>query len=177
MKYKQFEDLPVWRKAIELAVHVHSLRSLEELCRFADLRSQMERAALSISNNIAEGFERGSRDELISFLYIARGSAGEVRSMVHLLRRIHEGSESERAIRETHEKVLEISRQLGGWIESLKNSEAISPRKRTEATRRTQMESQRREAFLRYLQRVAKGELDAVKETGSDVSDEKEAEG
>ncbi len=52
------------------------------------LRDQLERAAVSVSNNIAEGFERGTNQELLTFLYIARGSVGEVRSMLCLLRRI-----------------------------------------------------------------------------------------
>jgi four helix bundle protein len=49
------------------------------------LRDQLERAAVSVSNNIAEGFERGTTQELLTFLYIARGSCGEVRSMPSLL--------------------------------------------------------------------------------------------
>ena len=52
------------------------------------LRDQIERAAVSVSNNIAEGFERGTNQELLTFLYIARASAGEVRSMLCLLQRI-----------------------------------------------------------------------------------------
>jgi four helix bundle protein len=53
--------------------------------RYPGLRDQLERAALSVSNNIAEGFERGTTNELLAFLYIARGSAGEVRSMMRIL--------------------------------------------------------------------------------------------
>jgi four helix bundle protein len=52
------------------------------------LRDQIERAAVSVSNNIAEGFERGTTQELLTFLYITHGSAGEVRSMVSLLERL-----------------------------------------------------------------------------------------
>jgi hypothetical protein len=62
-------------------------------------------------------------------------------------------------MQEIREMGLEISRQLGGWIESLKNTEAVSPRERTEATRQAESEARRREVFLRHLQRVAKGEL------------------
>ena len=62
MRYKQFEDLPVWCKAVELAVRVHTLRSSGGLGGYVGLRDQMERAArFLISNNIAEGFERGTR--------------------------------------------------------------------------------------------------------------------
>src|SRR5215475_14617748 len=82
MQYKRFEDLPVWQDAAELARMVYEFMDLETFRRHPGLRDQLERAALSISNNIAEGFERGSTNELLAFLYIARGSAGEVRSML-----------------------------------------------------------------------------------------------
>lgn len=81
MTYKRFEDLPVWQAAVKFLINLYEFSDQVEglLRRRSDLRSQFERAALSISNNIAEGFERGSTSELINFLYIARGSAGEVR--------------------------------------------------------------------------------------------------
>ena len=81
MKYSRFEDLPVWQAASELALHTSALGEKAPLRRHRSLRDQIERAALSVSNNIAEGFERGTTPELLTFLYIARGSVGEVRSM------------------------------------------------------------------------------------------------
>lgn len=84
MKYARFEDLPVWKAAIELAVRIYALTSHNEFNSHGSLRDQIERAAVSISNNVAEGFERGTTNELLHFIYIARGSAGEVRSMLHL---------------------------------------------------------------------------------------------
>ena len=164
MKYKQFEDLPVWRKAIDLAFRVHALGVSGELRAYAGLRDQIERAALSVSNNIAEGFERGTRDELISFLYIARGSAGEVRSMIHLGQRLLKEEPGASELREIHEIVLDISRQLGGWIESLKNTETVDPRDRNDATRQSASEARRRSAFVEQLQRIAKEELDSHSE-------------
>ena len=85
MKYKSFEDLPVWQAAIELARHTYAVTENEAFRGHAGLRDQLERASLSVSNNIAEGFERGSTSELLAFLYIARGSAGEVRSILCVL--------------------------------------------------------------------------------------------
>jgi four helix bundle protein len=61
---------------------MYEFSSSSQFNRHSGLRDQLERAALSVSNNIAEGFERGSTNELLAFLYIARGSAGEVRSML-----------------------------------------------------------------------------------------------
>ncbi len=78
VKYQRFEDLPVWNDAIELAVRLLRISQAGRLNGIGDLKSQLERAAISISNNIAEGFERGTNQELITFLYFAKGSAGEV---------------------------------------------------------------------------------------------------
>jgi four helix bundle protein len=86
MKYTRFEELPVWKAAIELAVQVYSLTDRPEFKSRYSLRDQIERAAVSVSNNIAEGFERGTTQELLTFLYIARGSCGEVRSMLSCLK-------------------------------------------------------------------------------------------
>lgn len=83
MKYSRFEELPAWQAAIELAREIYGFTKAPHLT--ASLRDQLQRAALSISNNIAEGFERGTTQELLTFIYIARGSAGEVRSMLCLL--------------------------------------------------------------------------------------------
>ena len=88
MKYDRFEQLPVWQAGVELAVQVYELTARPEFKNRYSLRDQIERAAVSVSNNIAEGFERGTTQELLTFLYIARGSAGEVRSMLCLLERI-----------------------------------------------------------------------------------------
>lgn len=88
MKYSRFEELRVWKAAIEWAAGVYKFTSSEALAGKGSLRDQMERAAVSVSKNIAEGFERGTKQELLTFLYIARGSAGEVRSMLCLIERL-----------------------------------------------------------------------------------------
>ena len=87
MTYERLEDLPVWKQAAQLYERADDfLESAPRRLRPA-FRDQFERAVLSISNNIAEGFERGTTNELLCFIYIARGSAGEVRSMLCLLER------------------------------------------------------------------------------------------
>jgi four helix bundle protein len=90
MKYKRFEELPVWNAAIELAVGVFALTTKGCFRGHYGTRNQLENATVSVSNNIAEGFERGTTQELLTFIYISRGSAGEVRSMLHLLDRVPE---------------------------------------------------------------------------------------
>lgn len=84
MKYSNFEELPVWKAAIEFALKLFEFTNRSEFRGFGDMKNQLERAGVSMSNNIAEGFERGSNTELIQFLYISKGSAGECRSMLRL---------------------------------------------------------------------------------------------
>ena len=86
--FKRFEDLPVWNAAVELGVEVFGVTGRAAFRYKGDLVNQLRRAALSVGNNIAEGFERGTTAELVSFLYIARGSAGEVRSMLRFALRL-----------------------------------------------------------------------------------------
>ena len=65
MTYERFEDLPVWKAAQDLGADVYALVEDRTFNRMGDLRDQLQRASLSISNNIAEGFERGSTAELL----------------------------------------------------------------------------------------------------------------
>ncbi len=81
VKLKRFEDLRVWQEAKELTLIVYSMFQGSKDFGFKD---QIQRASVSVMNNIAEGFERGSDAEFIRFLFIAKSSAGEVRSMVYL---------------------------------------------------------------------------------------------
>ncbi len=71
MKYERFEELPVWKTAMQLAEGVYAMTRDPFFRQPGDLCDQLRRAALSISNNIAEGFERGTTAELLAFLYIA----------------------------------------------------------------------------------------------------------
>jgi four helix bundle protein len=81
MKAESFEDLEVWKEGMRLTVEVYNL--LNE-CRDYGLRDQMQRAAVSVPSNIAEGFERQTNKEFAQFLYIARGSAAELRTQLYL---------------------------------------------------------------------------------------------
>lgn len=79
-----FEDLKVWQAARELMRSVYQLTSSQKFHKDVALRGQLRRAAVSSMANIVEGFERGSKREFGRFLYIARGSAGEVRSHLYV---------------------------------------------------------------------------------------------
>jgi four helix bundle protein len=80
-KIRTFEDLIVWQKAIAFVKQAYLITEEGGLKRDFGLKDQIRRAAVSISTNIAEGFERSSRKEYLLFLNIAKGSAGEVRSL------------------------------------------------------------------------------------------------
>src|SRR5271169_4884856 len=92
------------------------------LRRHRSLRDQIERAALSVSNNIAEGFGRGTTSELLAFLYIARGSAGEVRSMLCVMDRMAVFSNLKSEISNLKSLAESISRELRGWAQHLQDS-------------------------------------------------------
>jgi four helix bundle protein len=154
VKYQRFEDLPVWNDAIELALRLFQFSARESLKGVGDLKNQIERSAVSISNNIAEGFERGTNDELISFLYIARGSSGEVRSMLHLLKRYLEMEDLNKDIDDLLHRAENISRQLGGWIESIKNSGFKGARSQNARTREAAQAVKRRDDFLAKLRAI-----------------------
>lgn len=154
MQYRRFEDLPVWNDAADFAVRIYKFTATEQFRRHYGLRDQIERAALSVSNNIAEGFERGSTNELLAFLYISRGSAGEVRSILNVLQRWEEFGNFKSQISDLITDSEKISRQLYGWIESLKNSDISGQRHLDEKTRLRYSGKQEREDFLKELDRI-----------------------
>ena len=80
-----FEKLEIWQEVIDLAARVYELF---RDCRDFRFRDQIQSAATSVSSNIAEGYERDSNPDFIRFLFIAKGSCGEVRSQTYLARRI-----------------------------------------------------------------------------------------
>ena len=123
MKYSTFEELPVWKAAIAFALKVFEFTNKGDFRGLGDTKNQLERAALSISNNIAEGFERGTTADLITFLYYSRGSAGESRSILRLCEGQPRFSDLKFEISNFITRGINISKQLHGWIDSLKNSE------------------------------------------------------
>jgi four helix bundle protein len=154
MRYNRFEDLPVWNSAIELAVMVYELTERVQFRRRRSLRDQIERAAVSVSNNIAEGFERGTNNELLSFLYIARGSAGEVRSMLCLFERLSSLCDLGGEIKKLKGKAESCSRQLKAWAQSIQDSEYKGQRNVNRKTRRAEQAARERDEFLKELAEI-----------------------
>lgn len=158
MKYARFEELPAWKAASELALGAYRLTRRRFFAQPGDLRDQLRRAALSVSNNIAEGFERGSTAELLAFLYIARGSAGEARSMLHFAGRLLEEVEIADLKFEISNLISlaeSCSRQIRAWAESLQNSDIKGQRHLNEQTRREYDAKARASAFQRHIQEPA----------------------
>ncbi len=154
MKYTRFEEVPVWRDAIQFAVEIYALTSRSAFTRQYSLRDQIERAAVSVSNNIAEGFERGTTQETLTFLYIAKGSAGEVRSMLCLLELLPAYCDLRSEILDLKPKAASISRQLRAWSNSLQNTEIKGQRYLTEKSKRHAQQVREREEFLRELEQI-----------------------
>ena len=117
---RTFEDLHVWRKAIEFVKEVYVITNQGDLKRDFGLRDQMRRAAVSIPTNIAEGFERSSRKEYLLFLNIAKGSAGETRSLLRVALEVGYFTEAQ------HDRLLQnaitLSKYLFNQMSSIRNA-------------------------------------------------------
>jgi four helix bundle protein len=83
MQVKHFEDLEIWKEARRLTKEIYLLTSGSKFSKDFDLRGQIRSATISIMSNIAEGFERAGNQEFSQFLYVAKGSCGEVRSQLY----------------------------------------------------------------------------------------------
>ncbi len=114
MRIEQFEDILAWQKAKDLTIMIY--QSFENINDYS-LKNQIQRASVSIMNNIAEGFERQSNKEFKQFLFIAKGSCAEVRSMLILILdlKLIDHLKAE----EMKNMTIEISKMLSGLIKTL----------------------------------------------------------
>lgn len=157
MSYERFEQLRVCQAGMTLTERIFKLTEDKRFDYKGDLRSQLQRAGLSIPNNVAEGFERCTTQELLTFLYIARASAGEVGSMLCLLDQLPYFPHLKSEIIDLKSLAESISRQLRAWAESLQNSPITGQRHLTEKNRRLTEEKKRADAFLTKLKQVRSG--------------------
>jgi four helix bundle protein len=117
-RIQKFEDLIVWQKAMSLAEEIYRATRQGDFAKDWGLNKQIQRAAVSIPSNIAEGFERYGNKEFRQFQLIAKGSAGEVRTHLYIalslgyLTPIEAGS--------LIKTCIEVSRLIGGLIKKLK---------------------------------------------------------
>ncbi|MBN2143762.1 MAG: four helix bundle protein [Candidatus Aureabacteria bacterium] len=152
MKYERFEDVPVWKDGVKLATDIFSLTEDKSFRFKGDIANQIQRAGLSVSNNIAEGFERGTTQELITFLYYARGSAGEVRSILCVLESMPVFKNFISQISDLKSKAESISRQIRGWTDSLQNTDIKGQRHLDDKTKQVYEHKKKQEQFYKSLQ-------------------------
>lgn len=156
MKYERFEQLPVWQAAARLATDLFTFCSHPVFRGKGDLANQLQRAALSISNNIAEGFERGTTKELIAFLYYARGSAGEVRSMLAMMDFLPDAETVRSDVQEYKQTVESITRQIRGWAQSLQDSPIKGQKYLTQESREEEQKRKSQQVFLETIEAMTK---------------------
>lgn len=114
MKIERFEDAIAWQKGKHVVLQVYLLH---ENCKDYGFRDQLQRAAISVMNNIAEGFERKGNREFKQFLFIAKGSCAECRSMLYIAKEL--GYISSKEFDNLYQDCLEISKLLSGLIKTL----------------------------------------------------------
>lgn len=110
MAAQNFEQLHIYQRARELTNQIYNLTRDDEFKRDFGLVGQIRRSAVSVMSNIAEGFERGSKTEFIQFLYIAKGSCGEIRAQLQIAQDQKYISKIE------YERLYEDSKQISAMI-------------------------------------------------------------
>nr|BAL59668.1 S23 ribosomal protein [Candidatus Acetothermum autotrophicum] len=119
-RIERFEDIKSWQLAKALVKNIYELTGQASFSKDYSLRDQIQRAAVSIMSNIAEGFERGSKKDFVNFLYIARGSCAEVRSLLYVAFEL--GYINEDKFKEALQQTEEIAKAIFGFIRYLKSN-------------------------------------------------------
>ena len=122
MALSTFEDLKVWQRSCDQAVKV--CKTVENWRNFA-LKDQLQRSAISVPSNIAEGHERDSAGDFIRFLRIAKGSNGELRTQIYISQRL--GLINESSAKDFVGESKEIAAMLQGLIRSIQSRDSRSP--------------------------------------------------
>ena len=122
--FKTFEEINAWQNARVLVKDVYALTRCGDFCKDYGLKDQIQRAAVSICSNIAEGFERRGNKELINFLWIAKGSAAEVCSQLYNARDL--GYITDEQFKTMYDSSKQIGGMLFNLISSLSSDERIT---------------------------------------------------
>lgn len=155
-KYEKFEELPVWQEAARLYNKVLDLLEEPNVPLTPGFRNQLDRASLSVSNNIAEGFERVTTNELNAFLAISRGSAGEVRSMMAVVKDRPRLKPFIRHLQEIRSLAESCARQLTAWTASMDSSPVQGKRHLTGEVKTQRDVAQKAKEFrLNFLRGLA----------------------
>lgn len=120
MGYQSFRELRVWQEAKKLAVEIYRLTGSGDLARDFGLKDQMQRAAVSVPSNIAEGYERKSDAEFIRFLLIAKGSLSELITQLEIATEV--GLIREESCLSLEDQCAKLSAMLTKLIQSRRQS-------------------------------------------------------
>src|SRR5258708_1314060 len=127
-KIDKFEDLDIWKIAVSIAVEVYLLCDKEPLKSDWGMKDQIRRAACSMSDNIAEGFEYNDNPDFIRFLNYAKGSSGEFRNKLAILTQA--GKIDSNVSNDLYLKSIEFSSKTKKFIDYLKKFEADKKKKK-----------------------------------------------
>ena len=117
MNIQKFEDLKVWKASRIFVKEIYELTNTKPFKNDFGLKDQIQRASVSVMNNIAEGFERDSNNEFIRFLKYSKGSAGEVRSLLYVAYDLKYINEKE--FNEKFNSAINIITQIANFIKYL----------------------------------------------------------
>jgi len=123
-RIERFEDIDCWKEARQLVKLVYSLTKKESFSMDRGLRDQIQRAAISIMSNIAEGFESQGNREFVQFLFYAKRSSGEVRAQLYAA--LDLGYINEVESKEANELAMKVSRMLSSFISYLKSAKKLA---------------------------------------------------
>jgi len=124
-KIERFEDLDLWKDAVKMGVSIYKVTEEGKMARDFSARDQLRRAAISVSNNIAEGFEYNNNKAFVRFLMYAKGSAGELRSQLFVLKEA--GIIEESKFHPLWENAVKLSRNIEGFRKYLRDFEKQKP--------------------------------------------------
>jgi len=124
-KIKRFEDLDVWKEAVKMGVSIYKVTEEGKMAKDFSARDQLRRAAISVSNNIAEGFEYNNNKSFIRFLNYAKGSAGELRSLLYVLKEADMIEEIK--FQPLWENALKLSKNIQGFRKYLRDFDNRKP--------------------------------------------------
>src|SRR3989344_3307720 len=148
---QRFEDLLCWKKSRELTSEIYKTF---KYCKDRGFTDQIQRASVSVMSNISEGFESGTRESFVNYLYIAKGSAGEVRAQLYAAYDI--GYLNVEIFKNLNSLAMECSRLIASFIRALKTSAHSGTPYKKEKTKAAYEQEEFDMAAARFLKEVEK---------------------
>jgi four helix bundle protein len=123
MKIVKFEDLSIWKLSIRITKLIYDISSNSKFSKDFGLKDQIRRAAISISSNIVEGFEKNNNNEFIRYLKISKGSVGEVRNQLFISKKINYITVEE--FNQINNLLVDLANQIGSFISYLNKTRKL----------------------------------------------------